>query len=145
MVNRPRTLLLASVSCFVASLCSSTFAGDRGIGALIFGWLEVTVLHTVGSFVAFAWFANPLLFLTWWLGTSAESRTAAIVTGAVACCLCLGYILFGRAVVNDESGIPHVAVSWTIGYVFWLLSVLIAFLRAVLAKASAVPLGRNMV
>ena len=142
---RPRVLLIASVSCFVASLCSSTFGGDRGIGALAFGWLEVTVLSSVGPFVAFAWFANPLLFLTWWLGSYPRSRTAAIVTGTIASCLCLGYILFGRAVVNDESGIPHIAVSWTIAYAFWLLSVFIALFRAILTKASDAPLTHNVV
>jgi hypothetical protein len=140
---RQRALLLVSVACFVVSLCSSTPGGDVGLGALIFGWLEVTVIRAVGPFVAFAWFANPLLILTWWLGTYPKSRASAIVTGGAALCLCLGYIAFGRVVVNDESGIPHATVSWTISYAFWLLSIVLALLRAVALEATVSLLARS--
>jgi hypothetical protein len=123
----------------------NAFAGHRGIVALAFGWLEVTDRHTVGLFVAFAWFANPLLLVTWILASPAGSRTAAIFSGSVACCLCLGYILFGRGIVTDESGSANERVSWTIGYAFWLLSVAIALFRAILCKTSDPPVAHDVV
>jgi len=97
----------------------------------MFGWMEVRALRMVGPFVALAWFANPLLLMTWVLGTFANrrARNAAVVAGALACSLCVGYVVFGRIAV-DGSGIPRNAVHWTTGYGLWLTAIMTALCRA---------------
>jgi len=80
--TRAKPVLWVSVVLYLvcltqAGLCAGgSCEGWPGWELLAFGWLETPAVATVGPFVAFAWFANPLLFVTWALVLGARHRPA---------------------------------------------------------------------
>jgi hypothetical protein len=105
---------------------------------LLMGWMEFAAFKIVGPFVAFAWFANPLLLLVLALDSfpikpfSYVAKVLAIMAAVVS----VGYILFGTSIVTDESGAASKRVAVTLGYVLWLGSILAALIRAFLPRAN---------
>ena len=131
-------LLLISICLYVMSLFFEAIPGTRGITVLLMGWMEFIAYKTVGSFVAFAWFANPLLLLVLALDSFPFKlfRYVANVLAVMAVVLGVGYILFGTSIVTDESGAASTRVALTVGYVLWLGSIVAALIRAFLPRVN---------
>ena len=125
-----RLMMGLSLIFFILSLFFETFGtGWPGYGALMLGWVEVIGVVDVGPFVAFAWFANPLLLAVWlcvWL----EKRMAARL--CATCGLGLGLLLLlGHEVLYSEGGNTSV-LEYHCGYWLWLVSLLFGFIGAFL-------------
>jgi len=127
-------LLLVGVVLYVASLASEAVTGYGGYFILLFGWAEVGALREVGPAVALAWYANPLLWVAWFLGTvdNTRAREAGRILACMAAFLGLSYIIFGNKVVTNESGMASTLVTSTTGYQLWIASILFATARAFL-------------
>jgi hypothetical protein len=132
-----RGLLAISLMLYVASLVTEAIPESLGLNVLVMGWMEFLALETVGPFVAFAWLANPLLLLGLLLDSFPLQPFGYIarVLLSIALLLSVGYILFGQYIVYDESGSTHL-IRLTPGYILWLSSILVGFIRAFLTRRS---------
>jgi hypothetical protein len=131
-----RPLLVISVGFYIASLTSEALPGWPGWAMLVFGWLEVG-FSNVDSAVAFAWLANPLLFLGWLMGGS-SFRLAGCICASSSLLLAVLYIAAGKYVITNEAGIPIPNVHVSVGYIFWVASIALATVRAFLPSGGIV-------
>lgn len=136
-----RWLLLGiSVISYLLSLTQDTFCsggschGWPGWGVLVMGWLEPVSLAAVGPFVAFAWYANPLLVASWICCGPVRWRTGSICLAALACLLSSLFLL-GNRVDTSEACISHEITGYAAGYWLWMFSSWLALLSAFLVRA----------
>jgi hypothetical protein len=100
------------------------------------GWMELFAIETVGPFVALAWFANLLLLLGLLLDSFPLQPFGymARVLLSIALVLSIGYVVFGKFIVTDESGSASTSVTSTPGYILWLGSIIAASARTFLPR-----------
>ena len=127
-------ILGLSICLFAACLPQQGLSapGWSGLGILLMGWIEPIAILDVGPFVAFAWYANPLLFLTWFFCMTSRNR-AALFCGYAAMALSLSFLLGSRVLVS-ESGTPDEIVGCPIGYWLWVGSMLFALAGSFYAR-----------
>jgi hypothetical protein len=132
-----RLLLSFSILLYMASLCFEAIPGANGLTVLGLGWMEFMAVHTVGPFVAYAWFANLILLLVLSLDSFGSKffNNVAKIFACAAAALSIGYAVFGKSIVTNESGSASTLVEMTPGYLLWVGSILAGGLRAFLAKA----------
>jgi hypothetical protein len=125
----PRQALFVSMLLYGAALLTKVFPGVLGAMALAYGWLEALYARReVGVLVAFAWFANPLLFATWLL-VQRRAWRRALATGVLTLLLALG-CLFGTHIVVSGSGAPQPMPALGLGYWLWIASGAVALAGA---------------
>jgi hypothetical protein len=126
-------LTLASITLFLCSLPFDSFYVD-GKSSAIVSWkvLAIGWVGAAGQPSTFAWFANPILALTW-LFLGADLRRAALLSSVAAFCLAAGFLATRAVMENIESGAPSPVTGYGLGYWLWLGSVLCAVLQAYLA------------
>ena len=100
------------------------------------GWLEPLAIADVGPFVAFSWYANLCIGLTWIL-VVAGARRSAVILGLVGGLLGLSFLL-GNSVMVAESGSTYRVTGYAAGYWLWLGSLCLALLSATLLPKSEV-------
>ena len=123
-MNTRTLVLIGSVLLFLASLTQPAYylAGDNpeswsaSWGLLLIGWMGV-------FYGVFAWVANPLLLLSWFLCLRGELRAAWIASTAAAL-LALSFLLHST-IVADEVPTYKAVTGYGAGYWLWLASMLI--------------------
>jgi hypothetical protein len=131
-------LLYLSLLLYGASLLTNVFTGLLGAVALAFGWMEALYFRReVGVWVAFAWFANPLIWGAWILIAQAAYRRALLLS-ALAVLLGLG-LLTGTRIVISGSGTTMNLPTLSIGYWLWIASLAVALIGALIGLAGSRP------
>jgi hypothetical protein len=93
---------------------------DPAWGLLLIGWL--------GIGETFAWFANPMLLLTWILVWLRHGRFA-IVTAFLASAFSLSFLL-SKQILCDEGGGRSPIIGYGAGYWLWIASIAVALISA---------------
>lgn len=100
------------------SLCSGSFLkfDFGGLSVLTVGWLA-----PLASVANMSWLANPFLWICW--GTDVRKHQfKAIIFGILSFAFSLLFY-FNRTVMDNESGVPSIIVSYRAGYWLWLASI----------------------
>jgi hypothetical protein len=117
-------ILYASIILFVFSLtqkcyCTTSNCSDS-IMVLILGWAA----FSAGA-VGMVWFANPLLFASWFF--LKRNLKTAMFLSVFSFLLSLSFLMFD-SILDNEGGIPHEIISYRLGYWLWVLSHLVMLL-----------------
>lgn len=122
----------ASIAIFSVSLAFNGFyiesdnpkAWSSCFGLLLVGWL--------GIFDGIiAWFANPLLVVSWILSRMRRTRKIAFFLAIAALLVAVSFLLVSD-VMRDEAGNRARVSSYGIGYWLWLTSITVAMFGAAL-------------
>jgi hypothetical protein len=117
-------ILYSSIILFLLSLtqkcyCTTTNCSDS-IMVLILGWAALS-----SSAAGMAWFANPLLFASWFF--LKRNLKTAMFLSVFSFLLSLSFLMFD-SILDNEGGIPHEIISYRLGYWLWLGSHLVMLL-----------------
>jgi hypothetical protein len=122
-------LLLLSIALYIACLsCSEAFCVSGRCSdwptwsILLLGWLPV------GSLAHATWWANPLLFIAWFL-IFVRVRSLASVFAAATLALAASFML-AKTVMTNEGGVPNPVTGYRMGYWLWLASMVAACVAA---------------
>lgn len=120
-----KIVLLASVILFALACClpAIQFNKPQGANDIMAG---ASVLGTGWSGIfagVFAWYANPVWFLSLMMGFFGKPKMAAIA-GIVALAIgCTTFSLFGKPLPADEGGVNQMTLAKTfVGCYVWLAS-----------------------
>ncbi len=129
-------LVLISVALFLIACLSPAlvFTGVNGqevmpgFWILAIGWLGP-------SFGQFAWFANPVLFLSM-LALLFRKRVAAFVLALVSLAIAANtWLLFSQPIPADEGGVNQLTLQHLhFGFYFWIASMLVVGFAALLLR-----------
>ena len=102
---------------------------DTGVGTglelFFFGWLQAASVRDVGTFVALAWCANPLLGMAW-AGALERYRWArwpALASVVIGACFLFGKRIHASGSIDDIVGVGA-------GYALWLASAVLVLIAA---------------
>lgn len=126
----PLFLVLLSVGIFVASLLGNGFYIARngnspfasGAILLLMGWLGL-----LDGIVA--WFANPLLLISWCYCAFGKAGQVALGFAGIAFLLAASFLLC-QSVTDNPSGIRSDVTEYGWGYGLWMTSIVVAILAA---------------
>lgn len=125
--------LILSIACFTFSLfhpCYGTGPDmpeqEQGLGLLIFGWMGLMM-----GAPGIVWLANPLLILSWIFNK--KRNTLAILFG-VSAIICALYFFSIKEMLVDEAGHKSKITNYYLGYWFWVSSMFINLINALIQK-----------
>lgn len=115
--------IVVSIGLYALSLTQDAYyiAGDdpkawaSGWVLLLLGWIGA-----IGFDAGLAWFANPLLFISWVMHFT-KNELGSVKAGAVATAFALSFLLFDK-VISSEAPTYSEIIGYGFGYWLWLSS-----------------------
>ena len=115
-----KAVFLISVILFILSLTQKSFCTTSecsdSIMVLLLGWGAI-----FSDAAGMAWYANPLLFVAWFMLN--KNLKLSMALSAVAGLLSLSFLMFDY-ITDNEGGQEHMIISHNAGYWLWMLSCL---------------------
>jgi hypothetical protein len=131
-----RHLTWLSIALFVLCLTQDGYyiagrnprAWSPAIGLLLLGWIGL-------SEHAFAWIANPLMFLAWFFAWKSKPGRALVLSGLAL--VFMASFLSEKRILSDENGGTSAITGYGPGFWLWLAS------AAVMMGGAAMALFRS--